>query len=951
MGRGEDRSGSGRRLRSSALVSLACVGALLVLAGPVAGAVRGVVPGNFLYSLHEPVPLVDEPGFEEAEYRKFVDPRALFGAAAERRAGAHPDVSVGIVTRSGKLEEIFKGVNTTAEATIELPPGVLANFGEIPACPLDSFESTLLFFGRPNAVERCPAATQVGVVGALFGGELPERTYPLYKLEAPPGHLAALGFPYEILFERVPMVITVDPRADGDFGLDLTRKTVPNFNDFLPAPFMTIWGVPGDPVHNAERMNAKTWTWGAPLPAPHPPLIDSLAGCGAGTSEARLRLRYDDEAGQLSLPESSEDQAYRAFSPEQTGCESVPFEPGVQVEATSADSDSSTGLELRLHLPHAGAAAEAATSPPREATLALPAGMSLNPAAANGLAGCAAGAAPCPKASKLGTVSVDTPLTEAPLHGAVYLATPFENPFRSRWALYLVVDGPGFTVKLPARVGIEPDSGRLLVALDPLPQLPVEDVTIDLPGSPAAPLSTPAACGTGPAEVRLVPWWGPAQTIASGLRFEPRGAGEGCEAATPKPFMPALTAALADGRAANRSSLRIEIQRPAGDQTLKTIAASLPRGLVASLRYRPRCSEAEIAAALERSVAGGGALERAQASCPAASRVGSLATATGTGSAPLVLPGSLYLTGPYKGAPHGLVAITPVVAGGSGGKPLLDLGAVVDRMALRVDPRTAQITLESDPLPRSLDGIPLRIGAIAIDLDAPGFLRNPSGCEEKRVSAAVAGQEGAHAELTAGLRLAGCEALRFQPTLSLRSVGPNGVGAHPRLMATFGVPAGGAGIVSARLALPSSIGLDRARLDDACRPPTRPRASCPADSVVGEAEAWTPLADQPLAGPVRLVSSAGGPPGLAIELGGQLALELAGQIRSRGDSLQLAFPALPDVSLTRLAITIGSGGRGFFVNRRGLCARPGPVAGRFTAYNGKVARRTSALRADCQREE
>ena len=58
--------------------------------------------------------------------------------------------------------------------------------------------------------------------------------------------------------------------------------------------------------------------------------------------------------------------------------------------------------------------------------------------------------------------------------------------------------------------------------------------------------------------------------------------------------------------------------------------------------------------------------------------------AAGAGPTPLHITGRLYLAGPYKGAPLSFVVITPAIAGP------FDLGTVVVRAALYLDPETAQ---------------------------------------------------------------------------------------------------------------------------------------------------------------------------------------------------------------------------------------------------------------------
>ena len=117
-----------------------------------------------------------------------------------------------------------------------------------------------------------------------------------------------------------------------------------------------------------------------------------------------------------------------------------------------------------------------------------------------------------------------------------------------------------------------------------------------------------------------------------------------------------------------------------------------------------------------------GLAELATPSCPAASQIGTAVAGAGAGTHPLYLPGKVYLAGPYKGAPLSLAVVTPAVSGP------YDLGNVVVRAAINVDPVTAQVTAFSDPLPQIIGGIPLRAASVRVNLDRPDFILNPTNC-------------------------------------------------------------------------------------------------------------------------------------------------------------------------------------------------------------------------------
>ena len=102
---------------------------------------------------------------------------------------------------------------------------------------------------------------------------------------------------------------------------------------------------------------------------------------------------------------------------------------------------------------------------------------------------------------------------------------------------------------------------------------------------------------------------------------------------------------------------------------------------------------------------------------------GTVETEAGPGADPFALSGKVYLTGPFNGAPFGLVEIVPAVAGP------LDLGVVVIRQSLNIDPTDAHVTVTSQPFPTILDGVPLRLRRVDVDLNRADFTVNPTSCD------------------------------------------------------------------------------------------------------------------------------------------------------------------------------------------------------------------------------
>jgi hypothetical protein len=936
--------------RASFIAALA-----IALAGsPVASSWgAGILPGSFSYKLHAAVPLLTVEG-ESAPFQRVADVDKLFEVPFAGQAGEHADMSVMSALNVGSQEAVFDGSEVPKETITELPPGPTVDLDGIPPC---SHEEFLRSVAERSA--GCPAASQLGVVSALFGGALADRTYPLYKLAASHGHLATFGFPYEFLSQPVGLLVDADLRASGDYGITLSSTSI-GFAKFLPAPFMTIWGVPAAATHDPERWNPETRKWGASLDGPPVPLIANATDCGAGTLEARARLLYWT-APDRWLPEDPEDPTYRSFAPAPDGCDRLAFAPRAELSATSDRTDSPAGIDLRLELPRNADPGGLETPPLESAALTFPRGMSVNPATADGLSGCTpeqiglegggstrsepirfdAEAPRCPPAAKVGNGAIDTPISEEPLEGDVYFATPFRNPFHSLLALYLVFDGPGFTAKLAARIEADPSSGQLEASIESLPHLPIDAVSLSLAGGVRGPLVTPIRCGEGPIELRLTPQSGPPAKIVSGHLYSGGGACAREGGADPSPST--FQAGSRDATA-NRSSpfvLRLE------QNDIGAFEIALPRGLSARVRGVGLCGEADLRRAEEREGSGRGTAERGDPSCPASSRVGSLLVGTGSDLAPLFTQGSVYLAGPYREAPFSLVAITPALAGGTAEDPLFDLGTIVDRVALDVNPRTGALSARASGLSPVLNGIPLRIESVRLVLDRPGFMRNPSDCAGMEVAAEVQSGGGVRSSLRSGFRSVGCDQLGFAPRLDLSAPRGTERGQHPAIKAVLRAKAGEAGIAAAHVILPASEILDRGRLRSHCHASPLGPGGCPRDSIRGYATAWSGLIDGRLEGPVYLRSSGDGPPELVLALDGQPQMEVVGRVRLEKGRVRVDFSRLPDARLTKLVLTLRGGRRGFLTNARDLCDAAAHATAQLVSYAGVLRVRRASLGGPC----
>jgi hypothetical protein len=333
-----------------------------------------------------------------------------------------------------------------------------------------------------------------------------------------------------------------------------------------------------------------------------------------------------------------------------------------------------------------------------------------------------------------------------------------------------------------------------------------------------------------------------------------------------------------------------------------------------------------------------------QPSCPAASQLGTVSAGAGSGPSPFFVQGKVYLAGPYKGAPLSIAIITPAVAGP------FDLGAVVVRAGLYVDESTAQITVKSDPLPTILQGIPLDVRSVAVQVDRNQFTLNPTNCEEKAITAQLTSLAGAVASLQSHFQVGGCAGLGFKPSLKLSLKGATKRTGHPSLTATVTYPKGGSytNIARAQVTLPHSEFLDQAHIKTICTRVQFAAKACPAASVYGHAKAITPLLDAPLSGPVYLRSSNHELPDLVADLNGQVEVTLVGRVDTgKSGGIRNTFEAVPDAPVSKFVLSMQGGKKGLLVNSADICGKPQRAIVNLTAHNGKTLKMTPVIANSC----
>jgi hypothetical protein len=696
-----------------------------------------------------------------------------------------------------------------------------------------------------------------------------------------------------------------------------------------------------------------------------PAALSSLLACepGAWSGSPTFAFQWLKKGVPIAGEEGS---SYAAPSGTVTGsiqCEVSASNASGRTVAISAAADPRVSIPPSIGPDEGGV--PPATANLKDATVTLPAGMAVNPSAANGLDACSSAQiglsspigqtpvrfaeqpASCPNAAKVGTAEVKTPLLGKTLDGSVYLARPFDNPFDSLLALYLVIEDEqtGIIAKLAGHVEPDPGTGQLTATFAENPELPLEDVKLNIFGGPGGTLTTPIACGEHVTTTTLVPWSAPEGADAHpSASFQTSGACSSSEATAPKAF--SFSAGTTDPLAGAYSPFVMKLTRADGSQHLKSLDLSLPPGLTGRLTGVPYCSNAQIAQAEARSHPEEGRIERQNPSCPAASEVGSVDVSAGSGPSPVSVSGRAYLSGPYKGAPLSLAIITPAVTGP------FDLGVVVVRVALEVNLESAQITAKSDPLPTILDGIPLDIRSVAVNLGRPQFSLNPTNCEAMSIGAVVGTAAGQGASLSNHFQVGSCEELKFKPKLKVTLKGSAKHG-YPALKAVVTYPQAGAyaNIARAQVNLPHSVFLEQNNLNKTCTKPVLLEGKCPAKTIYGTAKAWTPLLEKPLEGPVYLVGGFGYKlPALVAELNGQIRVLLKGKVDSGPNhGIRNTFEAVPDAPVSRFVLQMKGGKKyGLLINSENLCAKPQHVIARFTGQNGAVEQSRPLIARNCK---
>lgn len=834
------------------------------------------------------------------------------------------------------IQPVTAGVEHFKDVTASLPPGLIGNPSIVPQqCTAAQLNEMVTETG--DGLANCPADSQVGIARVSVGGLIGVQSNltPIFDMVPPPGTATELGF--NILGTVIRLDAHVRP---GDYGRDMVSRD-PTTTLPIIGVDISVWGTPSDPSHDPYRDACLVSNYRGPNGNRCPSSAPRKAFLRMPTSCSGSPIVFGARSNSY---EHMERYVPASFSgPTMTGCGVLPFAPAIDVAPSSSAASSPTGATVKLSLPQFDNPGGLAEADLKKAVVTLPEGMVLNPSSADGLQACddahlnleSSTPAECPNGSKIGTVSLHTPLISELLEGSIYVRPQISDEPASgnmfRLAIEIRDDARGLDFKIPGQVSADPSTGRLTTTFDENPQLPFEDIALHFKSGARAPLVTPDSCGTQTTEAHLYSWARPDVAARRLSSFSLSSGPEGTACVTMPSFQPGFSAGATNVQAGHYTAFVATFKRADADQRMKGVSVTLPKGLLGSLVGLPLCGEAQANAG----------------TCSAASEIGSVTAGAGAGPSPFyVSGGKAFITGPYEGAPFGLSVVVPTKAGP------FDLGTVVVRAKVQVDPSTAQLVVTTDPLPQIVGGIPINLRLVNVTIDRSAFLYNPTSCTPMQVGGAMTGAQGVVAKVASHFQVTNCAALKFQPTLSAstsaKTSRKNGASLHVLLVypkASFGTQAN---IKSVHVQLPKILPSRLSTLNHACPDAVfnQNPASCPAQSRVGYAKSTTSVLPVPLEGPAYFVSHGGEKfPELVVVLQGYgITIDLAGEtFISKADVTSSTFRSVPDVPVSSFELTLPEGPSSALAANASLCATKLVMPTVVTGQNGATLKQTTRI--------
>lgn len=771
---------------------------------------------------------------------------------------------------------------------VDLPAGLIGDPRVVSQCTMVAV-----------LVDSCPSSSRVGTSFIDFGAGIAGGSGPVYNVVPESGYPAE----FAVYDEKVarPVFMYASVRTSSDYGVRLFVPNIP------PAASLTNVVVTffGDPQGVDGGGNSSAAFFTNPSDCTHGPFITKA------------------EVDSWEEPENwvmTESQAVSA-----SDCDRLEFQPALSLHPNTPLADEPTGYTTDLEVPQSQATGleGLATPPVMNATVTFPEGVSLAAGAADGLAGCSAdgpeginltSAEPghCPLASQIGTAEAVTPLLEQPLKGHIYVALPgcggagngcteADVTNGTLFGAYLELEGSGVVIKQHLNLSVNPLTGQLTTSVKNAPQQPFSDLKITLKDGPRAPLSNPQTCGQARTSSDITPWSSPQTPDAIPVS---EFAVTGCNGF---PFAPSFEAGSTYPTAGAYTNITATISRSDRQQDISAVQAQAPSGLLAMLSHVTLCGE-------EQANAG---------TCSSASEVGTVAASAGAGSHPYWVTGKVYLTGPYNGAPFGVSIVVPAKAGP------FNLGTVISRARIDIDPTTAAATITSNALPQIIDGVPLRVQTINFALNRQQFAFNPTNCEAKQLTATISAAQGAVAHVSSPFAVGGCKNLPFDPGFTVATRSPGSKKKGTSFAVKISSEQGQANIHSVAVKLPKQLPSRLTTIQQACPEATFAAnpATCPAGSLVGYVKGTTPVLPVPVVGPVYLVSHGGAAfPDIEMVLQGEgVRVDLVGSIDIAHGVTSSTFAGVPDVPITKFEVNFPEGPHSALTTNGSLCPKRGLV--------------------------
>ena len=844
---------------------------------------------------------------------------------APQAGGVPVEIDTGAELRSQAFANFdfpnFGGVSppeSFRDVVVHVPPGFI---GYPTKTPIRCTSAQLAEQSTVAQVPVCPRDSQIGL--ALVNGK---DSVPVYNLVPPRGAPAEFGFYYQGLIVNLRAKV-----RSSDYGIDIITSKAPS-----SAPIskfeVQLWGVPTASAYDLVRAECTFGLFGATgnscaSIAPREPFLRMPTSCDSS-------LLWGMDINTYQHPEKFIHRETITDAPRD--CDLNPFDPSLTLVPSTLAPHASSGVDTVVSMPQVFGPNGIAPADIRRVSVLLPEGLTINPSGADGLTGCTDsdlklrqdGAATCDPASKIGTVTVRTPLLDHPIGGSVFLRTQnSDNPESGelfRLAIELRSDDDGVDIKLPGSIRANPirnsaRSGQLTTVFDGLPQLPFDAMTLHFKTGPRAPLATPSTCGVKTTQVDFLSWGGrPFQSTSSFVVG-------GCKAPQ---FSPTWRAGIENPVAGSSSPFHVALGRSDDDQEFASLSVDTPKGLLARVKDAQQCSN-------EAANAG---------NCPAASLIGHAKVGAGIGSNPFfVTNGRVYLTSSYRGAPYGLAVAVDAVAGP------FNLGTVVVRQAIKVDQRTAQLTVVSDEFPTIQKGVPLHIRSVRVAVDKRRFMVAPTNCAKQQVAGTVTSVEGRTVSLRSPFQVANCKNLKFAPRLSLSVGGRRHTrrGNSTPFKAVLTQTPGQSNLRSVSVALPQTLAALLPVVNRACTLAEYQAGRC-AKAQAGSAVAQTPLLKDPLTGGAFFVRHPGrGLPDLMVRLRGDIALDLVGRVSIPGGTrLATNFDTIPDAPVSKFTLNIVAGSHGPLGVSTNLCSRRGlrsPANVKMIGQNGAVITQNKRL--------